>query len=135
MRLDAVVGHGQQGHAGLPSVAQRGGHLRQPVAGVEHLRADEVGREVAVAKPEPAGLDPVRGELLFGVPRLVFAPPAALVVDAAAERVHHRVEVGADPEPEHPDVVGGVADNGDRVGLGIDYRAQAGEEARTADAA
>ena len=34
-------------------------------------------------------------------------------MDAAAEGVHHGVEVGADPQAEQRDVVGGVADDGD----------------------
>jgi hypothetical protein len=41
------------------------------------------------------------------------AAPPALGVDAAAEGVHHGVEVGADLEPVHPDVVGGVGDHRD----------------------
>jgi len=65
--------------------------------------------------------------------RLVDASPALLLVDAAPERVHDRVQVGADPQPEKGDVVGGVADHGDlRVG---DGSAQPAQEAGGTDAA
>ena len=42
------------------------------------------------------------------------ATPAALGVDAVAEGVHHRVQVGADLEAVHPEVVGGVRHDGHR---------------------
>ena len=73
-----------------------------------------MGGEVTVAEAEPGRLHAVRRELLLGVPGLLDPAPAALGVDAAAEGVHHRVEVGADLEPVHPDVVGGVGDHGHR---------------------
>ena len=83
------------------------------------LAADDVGGEVAVAEAEPLRHGAVRGELLLHGVRLVDAPPALLLVDAAAEGVHHRVQVGADPQAEQGDVVAGVADDGDgRVGEG-----------------
>ena len=43
--LDPVVGHRQQPDARLPARAQRLGHRRQRVAGVEHLGAHQVGGE------------------------------------------------------------------------------------------
>ena len=46
------------------------------------------------------------------VPRLAGAPPAALLVVQAGERVEHRVEVGGDVQAEHLDVVADVADHG-----------------------
>ena len=54
------------------------------------------------------------------LPTLLVSTPAALGIDAAAERVHHGVEIGADPEPVQGDVVGGVhhdRDLGVRKGL------------------
>ena len=66
-------------------------------------------------------------------------------MDAAAEGVHHGVEVGADAQAEQRDVVGRVADHGDAagrtVGVGVGAVAggqlgeQAAQEAGTADAA
>jgi hypothetical protein len=43
--------------------------------------------------------------------RLVAAPPPLAFVDAAAQRVHQRVEVGAHPQAEQRDVIAGVADD------------------------
>src|ERR1700677_1295553 len=60
-------------------------------------------------------------------------PPALLLVDAAAQRVHDGVQVRADPQSEQGDVVTGVPDDGYlgvRGGL-----FQAAEKARGADAA
>ncbi len=68
VRLDPVVAHRQQPDAGLPAGAERGGDLREREPGGQHLRAHQVGREVAVAEPEPrAGLDAVGRELLLDV--------------------------------------------------------------------
>ncbi len=72
--------------------------------------------EVPVPEPEPLGPDAVGRELLLEVEGLVGPPPPLLLVDAAAERVHHRVEVRTDLQPEEMDVVPGVPDDGD---LGI----------------
>ncbi|GMA88422.1 hypothetical protein GCM10025868_36720 [Angustibacter aerolatus] len=67
--------------------------------------------------------------------------PALRLLDAAAQRVHHGVEVGAHPQTEQRDVVAGVADDGD---LGLAARGvvgrgeggqQAAQEAGAADAA
>ena len=108
--LDPVVRHGQQPHAGPPPRAQRLRHLGERVAGGEHLRAHDVRGEVPVAQPEPLRLDPVGRELLLDREALIGPPPALLLVDAAAERVHDGVEVGADAEAEQGDVVARVHD-------------------------
>ena len=100
-----------------PPSAQRLRDLGEGVAGLQHLAADQVGRDVAVAQPEPRRLDAVRLQVLLGVEGLVAATPPALEVDALAEGVHHGVEVGADLEPVDPQVVGRVGDDGD---LGAD---------------
>ncbi len=74
-------------------------------------------REIAVAEPEPLGPDPVRGQLLLHGEGLAGPAPPLLLVDAAAEGVHHGVEVGTDLEAEQVDVVTRVPDDGDvRVG-------------------
>ena len=97
----------QRAHSAAVTVAER-------VAGAEHLGADDVGREVAVAEPEPGR--PARRSAASSslTAKVSSAPaPALLLVDAAAEGVHHGVQVGADPQPEQRDVVAGVADHGD----------------------
>jgi len=96
-----------------PALAEHLGHLAQRVAEAEHLAAGDVGAEVSVTQPEPLGLHAVRRELALHGMRLVVTAPALGLVDAAAEGVHHGVEVGADPQPEQGDVVAGVADDGD----------------------
>ena len=111
----AVVAGRQQPRAGLPPVAQRLGHLRQRIAGAQHLAADQMGGQVAVAKAEPIRLHAVGGEFLFGVPGFVAMTPAAFGVDAAAQGVHAGVEVRADPHAVHPGVVADVDDRGQFV--------------------
>ena len=133
MRLDAVVGHRDETDAGLPAGTQGLGDGAERVARAEHLRTDDVGREVAVAEPEPLGPHPVGGQLLLDGEGLLRTPPPLLLVDAAAQRVHHRVEVGADLQAEQMDVVARVADDGD-IGLG-GGRLETTEEAGTTDAA
>jgi hypothetical protein len=126
-------GHRQQPDPGLPPGAQRLGHRGEREAGVEHPGPDEVRGQVAVAEAEPRLLHAVRRELLLGVPGLVGAAPAALGVDAAAEGVHHGVEVGADLQPVEPEVVGGVGHDRHVLPPARD-REQALEEAGSADA-
>ena len=133
VRLDLGVGHRQQRHAGVPASAQLSGHLGERAPLAQAGGADEMGGEVAVAEPEPGLRLAVRRQLLLGVPGLVGASPAAVGVDAAAERVHDRVEVGADPQAEEPDVVGGVRDDGDLV-VGPDGVPDAGDESGASEA-
>ena len=64
---------------------------------------------------------------------LLRPAPALLLVDAAAERVHHGVQVGADLQAVEADVVTGVADDGD-LGVG-GGRLEAAQETGTADSA
>ena len=113
--LAAVVGHRQQPDAGLPPLAQRRGHVGERVAGVEHPGADEVGRDVEVAQPEPRRLGAVGRQLVLDAPGLVLASPAALVVRPVAQRVHDAVQVGADAQAVQRDVVAGVDDRGELV--------------------
>ena len=101
------------------------------IAGIHQLGPDEVGGDVPVAEGEPERLDPVRPQLVQHAPGLAGPAPAALGVGAAAEGVHHGVEVGADPQPVQGDVVGGVDDDRD-VGVGVG-RADTGRETRPAD--
>jgi hypothetical protein len=131
--LDPVVRHREESHrlavqGSEPAAAERLGDLRQRVAGLEHLGADQVGRDVAVPEAEPRRLDAVRLELRARAPRLVAAAPPALDVDAVTEGVHHGVEVGADLEAVDPPVVGGVGHDGD-LGVGGPSRYDAGAEA------
>lgn len=118
--LVPVIGHRQQSDARLPAPTQRGGDVREAVAGVEHLRTQQVGGQIAVAEAKPVGVGAVGGQLFLGVPGLVRASPAALGVDAAAQGVHAGIEVRADPNAVHPGVVAHVDEGGDlvRVALG-----------------
>ena len=96
--LDTVVGDRQQGDARLPPVAQRLGDRGEWVAGAQHLGADQVGGDVAVAEAEPVGHRAVGGQFLLGVPGFVHPAPPAVGVDAAPQGVHAGVEVGADAQ-------------------------------------
>ena len=131
--LGTLVGHGDEAHPGLPSLAECLGDGREGIAGVEHLRAHEVGRDVAIAEPKPRGLESVVGQLFLDGEGLPFAAPAALLGDAVAEGVHHGVEVRAHAQSVDPDVVAGVADDRD---LGARGRGQqAAQEAGSPDSA
>ena len=99
----------------------------------EQLAAQDVGGEIPVTEREPVRARAVGGQLVPDAEGLLGPPPALLLVDAAAQRVHDGVQVRADPQAEQRDVVAGVPDDGDlgvRGGL-----LQAAEEARGADAA
>ena len=130
--FDFIIGHRQQLDAGLPPRAQDAGDLGQRLALGEQLGADDVRGEVEVAEGEPGGACAVGFEFPAHGKRLARAAPALLLVAAAAERVHHRIEVRAYPQAEQGDVVGGVANDGDG-GVG-GRRKQAAQEARAADA-
>src|SRR5690606_39686386 len=73
-----------------------------------------VGADVPVTEPEPLGMHAVGDELFAHRARLVGASPALLLVDPAPQGVHHRVQIGTDPEPEKSDVVSSVPDDRDR---------------------
>ena len=115
MCFATVVAGGQQPRAGLPAVAQRGGHLRQWVAGSQHLAAHQMGGQVAVAELEPVGLHAVPREFFLGMPGFVAMAPAAFRVDAATQGVHAGVQIRADAHPVHPGVVADVDDRGQLV--------------------
>src|SRR5664280_1998322 len=106
--LHPVIRHRQQPHPRLPAGTQCLGHRRERVAGVEHLRSDDVGSEVAVAESEPGRPHAVRRQLLPDGEGLHRPAPALALLDAAAEGVHHGVEVGTDPQPEQRDVARGA---------------------------
>ena len=74
--------------------------------------AEEVGREVLVAEPEPRG-DVVAVERVERGERLALEAPALRGVRRAGERVGDRVEVGGDVQPVELVVVGGVHDRDD----------------------
>ncbi len=94
---------------------------------------------VAVAEGEPVRPRVVGDQLGGDLERLPGPAPPLLLVHTAPQRVHDGVEVGADPQAVQGDVVRGVADHGDLVGLAL-VRAvgqvgeQAAQEAGPADA-
>jgi hypothetical protein len=83
-----------------------------------------VGGQIAVAQSEPVGLHAVGREFFLRVPGFVLAAPPAVGVDSAAEGVHARVEVGADPHAEHPRVIADVHYRRQLVGGRIPETAQ-----------
>jgi len=91
--LDRLVRHRKHRGSDVESGRERTRDLRQPLPLVEQLGAQEAGREVLVAEPEPlraAELD----ELLERVLGLAGNPVAALLVDHAGEPVRDEVRVG-----------------------------------------
>jgi len=133
MRLDRVVGHRQQPHARPPPPAEHLGDGGQRPALRQQLAAQDVGGEVPVAEREPVRAGAVGGEFGADAERLAVPPPALVLVDAAAQGVHDRVQVRADPQAEQGDVVARVPDDGD-LGLGHGL-AQAAKETGGAHAA
>src|SRR5947207_2729661 len=87
--------------------------------------------KVEITETEPTGFQAIRRELVLDPKRLRLAAPAALGRDATTKRVHHGVEVGADPQAEQRDVVAVVADDRDVV----TELAQPEQKPRAADAA
>ena len=126
-----VVGRGQDRRPDAQSRRKPRRHRRERLAARERLGANEVQADVAVAEPEPA-LPAEPRSLLERVPRLVRAPPAALVVPDPGEPVEHAVEVGGDVEAEHLEVVPDVADHGQLDGR--DDLDEPAQKARSADA-
>ena len=94
-------------------VGDLGGDLGEGRALLEPAGAVEVGREVAVAEPEPGRLA-VAVERVHHAEALVGEAPALLGVLGAGERVGDGVEVGGDGEAVEAVVVGGVHDHRDR---------------------
>jgi hypothetical protein len=126
--LDSVIAHRQQVQAVAvlrlePPLTERPGDLREREPGLEHLGADQVSGDVPVAEPEPGRLHAVGRELGFGAPGLLPAPPTPLRIDAVAQGVHHSVEIRADLESVHPDVIGRVGHDRD-----LGRRVDAGEQ-------
>ena len=96
---------------GMPSAAWsertavgQGAALGQP------RRPRDVGREVAVAEPEPGRLA-VLGQAVHDGPGLAGETPAALVVEPARQHVHDRVVVGHDEQAVPLGVVARVGDD------------------------
>ena len=131
--LHPVIGHRQQRHPRLPPLAQPPGHRAERLARGQQRGPGDVRGEVPVAQAEPVRTNAVGRQ--FGQHRvgLTGPAPALLLVDAAAQRVHHGVQVRADVQAEQADVVSGVADDGD-PGRG-DRGLQAAQETRGADPA
>ncbi len=124
-RAQPVVGRGQQRRHEPERRRELTRDAGERLAVAQLLRADEVEPEVAVAELEPR-VGPEAARLPERVPGLVLATPAALLVQAAGERVEDRVEVRRDVEAEDLDVVADVAD--DRQLLRLDrLRERAGE--------
>src|SRR5438093_737523 len=92
----------------------------------------EVKAEVAVTEPEPLVAAQLRHRL-ERTPALVRAPPAALLVGAAGERVEDAVQIGRDVQAEHLDVVRHVAYDGNVAW--IDDSHHAAQEPRAPNAA
>ena len=107
---DRLIGHRQQARADAQARREVERHVGEPGAATQGLGPPDVGPEVTVPEPEP-GRCAVAFEHRGRVPGLVTEPPAGRVVREPGERVHDRVEVGADREPVELEVVPGVDDD------------------------
>ena len=108
----SVIGSEREVEA--PRRGDLGRHLGERRARAQPLGAEEVGREVLVAEPEP-GRHVVAVERVERRERLAFEAPALLGVRRAGERVGDRVEIGGDVQPVELVVVAGVDDGDDIV--------------------
>ncbi|OIQ73135.1 hypothetical protein GALL_452280 [mine drainage metagenome] len=127
VRLDALIAHWKQLDSKIPSLGQCGSHVGQGVAGIEHLGADQVRCHIAIAEAEPTWASTKASKLSFGIETLFCASPAVLFIDYSTQRVHDRVQVGADAQSMESYVVAGVGNDRDLgVGGGI---AQSTQEA------
>ena len=108
------------------------GHVGEREPFGERPRAEQVGREVQVAQPEPRGIGVEGSELLGRAERLVAPSPAAIAVEGVAEPVRDGVEIRAHPEAVDVEVVARVHDRGD---IGRRHRAnETAQELPRADA-
>jgi hypothetical protein len=127
-----VVGGGKERGLEPERGREPSGDTRERFAAAQPLGADQMQPEIAVAEPKSGlGAELVRGA--DRLPRLVLAPPAALLVEPAGERVEDRVQIGRDVKPKHLDVVTDVAD--DRQLLGIDRLRECTREAGVSEPA
>src|SRR5882672_10842775 len=94
---------------------------------MEQLRAHEMQPEVEVAEPEPRLATEARNRLEC-LPGLAGAPPTALVVGEAGQRVEDAVQIGRDSKAQHLEVVRNVAYDGNVAW--IDYTNEAAQEPR-----
>jgi hypothetical protein len=70
-----------------------------------------MGGQVTITEREPRRPNSVRRQLIQYGPALVPPPPSPDGIMPVAQRIHDRVEVRADAEPVHSDVIGRVGDD------------------------
>ena len=114
-----LVGHRQHGRLDAQARADLGRDRRETEALAHAQGAVDMGRQVAVAEPEPR-LAPVGGEALQAAEGVRGVAPAALG-DHPRQHVGADVEVRADAQPVEVAVVAGVDHRGE-PGLAVDLR-------------
>ncbi len=130
VRAQGVVCRRQQSDAEARGGGEGGGDLRERLAAVERLGANEMHTEVAVAELEPR-LAAEPPHLVERVPRLVLAAPPSLLVREPGEGVEDAVQVRRDVEAPDLEIVADVPDHR-HVGR-VDDLNQPAEEAGAAD--
>ena len=116
-----------------PRAAAKSGHdVGQAGAQPQSFGAQDMGGEILVAELEPE-IATVAADRVERVPGVAGDAPAGGRIGDPGQRVEDRVEVGADPQPEELEIVGGVDDHGQVAGR--QFPGQALGELGAADAA
>ena len=106
-RLDALVGHWQDGTAESPGCPQSSHDLVHRQAFMDEACAVDGHRQVFVAEVEPAFVAEAF-QLVDDGEAVASQPPAGLRVHRPGERVDHDVRIWRNVQSEHLDVVASV---------------------------
>ena len=130
-RTHGIVRHRQnlRGNSELPGRMRR--KLGQALPRTQPVGAQDVHGQIAIAKLKP-GLAPQLAQRTHHLPCFLRPPPSPLRISDAAERIKYSVEIGRDVEPEMLEVISGVDDH--RQLLGIERAIKAEREFGAADA-
>ena len=109
-RAHRIIAHRQHARPHAEAPAEVLGDHRQCFTGPQSARALDMHRKIAVAQPEP-GLAADRRQRFHERPGLVMTAPAELRIGKPGQRVHHRVDVGRNGEPEMVEIIARIGDD------------------------
>ncbi len=114
-RPHTVVGHWKQPGRDSERTGEPRGDFRQTLTFAQQSCSLDMDRQIAVAEPEPSLATQLAKSSHEG-PGLVAASPAHLLILESCQRIHQRIEVGRDMEPEMFKIVTRVRDNRQSAG-------------------